>query len=108
MCIPEGGALGIFKLLVDNYHTVYVHTENVLKAKDKGTEEGEEPMEITKTKKLEKDIEEELQDDYSLDLNKHKDLENEEWKYDKIPQFWEGYNVADFVDPDILKVSSFG
>ncbi|XP_050687634.1 GTP-binding protein 4-like [Eriocheir sinensis] len=77
--------------------------ENVLKAKDKGTEEGEEPMELTKTKKLEKDIEEELQDDYSLDLNKHKDLENEEWKYDKIPQFWEGYNVADFVDPDILK-----
>ncbi|KAK8381888.1 hypothetical protein O3P69_015117 [Scylla paramamosain] len=41
--------------------------------------------------------------DYSLDLNKNKNLENDEWKYDKIPQFWEGYNVADFVDPDILK-----
>lgn len=84
--------------------------ESVLKAKEKkklveanaeaGTEE--EPMEVTK-KKLERDIEEELQDDYSLDLNKNKDLENDEWKYDKIPQFWEGYNVADFVDPDILK-----
>lgn len=88
------------------------YPESVLKAKEKkkaaeanaeaGTEE--EPMEVTK-KKLERDIEEELQDDYSLDLNKNKDLENEEWKYDKIPQFWEGYNVADFVDPDILKVS---
>lgn len=84
--------------------------ESVLKTKEKkreaeanaeaGTEE--ELMEVTK-KKLEKDIEEELQDDYSLDLNKNKNLENDEWKYDKIPQFWEGYNVADFVDPDILK-----
>lgn len=62
-------------------------------------------MEVTETKKLEKHVEEELGDDYSLDLNKLKDLENDEWKYDKIPQFWEGYNVADFVDPDILKVS---
>ncbi|KAG7157307.1 GTP-binding protein 4-like [Homarus americanus] len=62
-----------------------------------------EKMEVSEPKKkLERDLEEELMDDYSLDLNKNKDLENEEWKYDKIPQFWEGYNVADFVDPDIM------
>lgn len=84
--------------------------ESVLQAREKKTkkqnegetETEEDPMEVTK-KKLEKDIEAELEDDYSLDLNKNKDLENDEWKYDKIPQFWEGYNVADFVDPDILK-----
>ncbi|KAG0713698.1 Nucleolar GTP-binding protein 1 [Chionoecetes opilio] len=77
--------------------------ENVLKAREKkktGEDEGEgegegedEAMEVTK-KKLERDIEEELQDDYSLDLNKNKDLEDDAWKYDKLPQFWEGYNVA--------------
>ncbi|KAK0543336.1 Nucleolar GTP-binding protein 1 [Tilletia horrida] len=31
------------------------------------------------------------------------DLKNEEWKYDVIPEIWEGKNVADFVDPDILE-----
>ncbi|XP_045601862.1 GTP-binding protein 4 [Procambarus clarkii] len=72
--------------------------ESVLKAKDKEDTEKTKPP-----KKLERHLEEELVDDYSLDLNKHKDLENDEWKYDKIPQFWNGYNVADFVDPDIMK-----
>lgn len=28
-------------------------------------------------------------------------LANDEWKYDAIPEFWEGHNVADFIDPDI-------
>lgn len=70
--------------------------ESVLKHR-KGMQEGH------KSKKLERHIEEELMDDYSLDLNKNKDLENDEWKYDKIPHFWNGYNVADFVDPDVVK-----
>lgn len=73
-------------------------TESVLKSR-------QEKKENLKTqKKLERDLEEELMDDYSLDLNKNKDLENDEWKYDKIPQFWNGFNVADFVDPDIMTV----
>lgn len=55
-------------------------------------------------KRLEKQLEDELGDDYLLDLNKHKDLAVDEWKYDKIPQLWEGHNVADFIDPDILMV----
>jgi nucleolar GTP-binding protein len=28
-------------------------------------------------------------------------LENPEWKYDKVPEFYDGKNVYDFVDPDI-------
>ncbi|XP_042864011.1 nucleolar GTP-binding protein 1-like [Penaeus japonicus] len=55
------------------------------------------------SKKLERHLEEELMDDYSLDLNKNKDLENDEWKYDKIPHIWNGHNIADFIDPDIVK-----
>lgn len=29
-------------------------------------------------------------------------LENEEWKYDMIPEIMDGKNIADFVDKDIL------
>lgn len=60
------------------------------------------------SKRLERHLEEELMDDYSLDLNKNKDLANEEWKYDKIPHFWNGHNIADFIDPDIEKVEARG
>lgn len=28
-------------------------------------------------------------------------LSNDEWKFDVIPEIWEGKNVADFIDPDI-------
>ncbi len=28
-------------------------------------------------------------------------LANDEWKFDVIPELWEGKNVADFIDPDI-------
>lgn len=28
-------------------------------------------------------------------------LADDEWKQDVIPEFWEGHNVADFIDPDI-------
>lgn len=31
------------------------------------------------------------------------DLHNPDEKYDVIPEIWEGKNVADFVDPDILE-----
>lgn len=29
---------------------------------------------------------------------------NEDEKYDKIPEVWEGHNIADYIDPDIMKV----
>ena len=28
-------------------------------------------------------------------------LDNEEWRYDVVPEFFDGKNVQDFVDPDI-------
>lgn len=29
---------------------------------------------------------------------------NSSEKYDKIPEIWEGHNVADYIDPDIMQV----
>jgi NOGCT (NUC087) domain. len=55
-------------------------------------------------RKLERHIEEEMQDDYVLDLKKNYDLPDE-YKYDVIPEFMEGVNIADYIDPDIFKVS---
>jgi nucleolar GTP-binding protein len=61
-------------------------------------------MEVEKrNRKLEKEIEEELGDDYVLDLQKNFLLKNPEEKYDIIPELWEGKNIADYVDPDIMK-----
>ena len=52
-------------------------------------------------RKLERDIELEMDEEYTLDLKKHYDLPDD-IKYDKIPEVWQGHNIADFVDPDIL------
>jgi nucleolar GTP-binding protein len=38
---------------------------------------------------------------YNMDLRKHYLLEDEEWKYDVVPEIFNGKNVADFIDPDI-------
>jgi len=54
-------------------------------------------------RKLEKDIEEELGDDYHLDLKKHYTDIPEEERYDIIPEFWNGHNIADYIDPDIFE-----
>ncbi|KAM3821913.1 GTP-binding protein 4 [Vipera latastei] len=54
-------------------------------------------------KKLEKDLEMEMGDDYILDLKKYWDLMNPSEKYDVIPEIWEGHNIADYIDPDIMK-----
>jgi nucleolar GTP-binding protein len=54
-------------------------------------------------RKLARDIEEENGGAGVYNVN-WKDgylLENDEWKYDKIPEIVEGRNVYDFVDPDI-------
>jgi len=53
-------------------------------------------------RKLEKDIEEELGPDYTLDLTK-KWLINPEYRTDKIPELWNGHNFADFIDPQIIE-----
>ena len=54
-------------------------------------------------RKTEKDLQEENGGAgvYSADVRKNYLLEKDEWKYDKIPEIFDGHNVADFVDPDI-------
>lgn len=32
------------------------------------------------------------------------DIMNSSEKYDKIPEIWQGHNVADYIDPDIMQV----
>jgi len=54
------------------------------------------------TRKLERDIEMEMGDDYTLDLRKTWLLANDDEKYDIAPEIWQGKNVADFIDPDIM------
>lgn len=60
-------------------------------------------MDIDDKPTLEKDIEQEMGDDYILDLRKNWDLTNSDEKYDVLVEFWKGRNVADFIDPDIMK-----
>ena len=59
-------------------------------------------METDQKKKTERDIEMELGDDYILDLKKRYDIEGDQ-KFDNIPEIWNGHNIADFVDPEILE-----
>jgi nucleolar GTP-binding protein len=54
-------------------------------------------------RKLEKDIEEELGDDYTLDLKKHYVTIPEDQRHDIIPEFLEGHNIADYIDPEIFE-----
>lgn len=63
----------------------------------------ESQMEVEKVRrKLERDLELEMGEDYSIDLRKTWDLKNAEEKYDNLPEIWKGHNVADFIDPDIM------
>ncbi|XP_043460977.1 nucleolar GTP-binding protein 1 [Leptopilina heterotoma] len=70
--------------------------ESVLKKKQAAAEKAE------RKRKLEREIEEELGDDYVLDLKKNYDIEGEQ-KFDIIPEMWEGHNIADYIDPDIFE-----
>lgn len=38
---------------------------------------------------------------YNIDLKKNYMLANPEWNHDIIPEFMDGKNIADFIDPDI-------
>lgn len=53
-------------------------------------------------RKLQKDVERELGEDYKFDDRKLYVLPSEE-KYDVIPELINGKNVADFIDPEILE-----
>merc|ERR1711936_853121 len=70
---------------------------------EKSLEEGEEEMETSLPKrKTEREIELEQGDEYIVDLKKNYDLP-EDQKYDVIPETWQGHNIADFIDPDIME-----
>merc|ERR1712183_1111484 len=70
---------------------------------EKKLEEDEEEMETSvPRRKTERELELELGDDYIIDLQKNYDLP-EDQKYDVIPETWQGHNIADFVDPDIME-----
>merc|ERR1712179_242446 len=69
----------------------------------RGLAEDEEEMETSVPKrKTEREIELEMGDDYIVDLQKNYDLP-EDQKYDVIPETWQGHNIADFIDPDIME-----
>lgn len=70
--------------------------ENVLEKREVDTA-------IKEKRKLEKHIEEEMGDDYILDLKKHYVTIPEEERHDIIPEFLEGHNIADYIDPDIFE-----
>ena len=55
-------------------------------------------------RKLAKEIENEMGEDYYMDMRQHWDLRNKDEKHDIIPEIFLGKNVADFIDPDIMKV----
>lgn len=63
-------------------------------------------QEEKRKRKLERDIELEMGDDYVLDLKKsYVDIPEEE-RWDIIPEMWEGHNIADYIDPEIFEVNN--
>jgi nucleolar GTP-binding protein len=67
-----------------------------------GTHKKYDPTDPTR-RQLERDLEEENGGAgvYNIDMKKHYDLLDEDWNHDKVPEFFNGRNVTDFVDPDI-------
>ncbi|BAM39961.1 uncharacterized protein TOT_020000228 [Theileria orientalis strain Shintoku] len=63
----------------------------------------EPPLNVSEKVVTEKDLEEEFGGAgvYSIDLRKKHILENEEWKYDEVPEIYNGRNVVDFAYPGI-------
>ncbi len=66
-----------------------------------GKDEDDE-MVIVGGRKLERDIELEMGDDYIQDVKKHYLLPNPEHKYDVIPEIMDGKNIADYIDQDVM------
>lgn len=65
--------------------------------------EVEPAAEAESQRKLERDVVAEMGDDYFLDLKKNYLLANTEERYDNVPEIFEGRNVADYIDPDIMQ-----
>ncbi|CAH3174575.1 unnamed protein product [Porites lobata] len=54
-------------------------------------------------RKLARDLEIEMGEDYYMDMREHWDLAKGDEKHDILPEIYLGKNVADFIDPDIMK-----
>ena len=55
-------------------------------------------------RKLARDLEIEMGEDYYMDMREHWDLAKGDEKHDILPEIYLGKNVADLIDPDIMKV----
>jgi len=74
------------------------------KAREKAIVKNDDVMEMeVAAVKTERDLEIEMDDEYRLDLQKWWDLRNPDEKQDILPEFWNGHNIADFVDAEINK-----
>lgn len=80
----------------DNKERVTFIPESV-KSQRSGGMDVEQPK-----RKTERDLELEMGRDYKIDLRKTWDLKNSEEKYDVLPEIYNGSNVADFIDADIM------
>jgi nucleolar GTP-binding protein len=40
---------------------------------------------------------------FNFPLQEHFILQNADWKYDEVPEFMDGKNIADYVDKDIMQ-----
>lgn len=40
---------------------------------------------------------------FQADMRENYELENEEWKFDNIPEIMDGMNIADWIDPEIME-----
>ncbi|XP_044004786.1 nucleolar GTP-binding protein 1-like [Aphidius gifuensis] len=94
VCIPDS-VLAKKKIIADKQKKIQQQQQQ------QGGEEEEEENKTTNKRKLEREIEEAEGDDYVLDLKKNYDIEGEQ-KFDNIPEIWEGHNIADYIDPEIL------
>ncbi|CAF4275395.1 unnamed protein product, partial [Didymodactylos carnosus] len=98
--IPEGVLKRLERVTIATTDTIPLAVPTIDDENYRG-ENDEKP--ITRKKKLERDLEVELEDDYHLDLRKTWLLACDEEKYDVLPDVYRGKNVADYVDPDIMK-----
>lgn len=58
---------------------------------------------MVKKRRTLKDVAEELGGAgvFNFPMQEHFMLDKQEWKYDKVPEIWNGVNIRDYVDPEI-------
>ena len=90
---------GSFFIICFKYLFLLPHLQAVLNKRQAMVVEGAQPK-----RKLARDLEIEMGEDYYMDMREHWDLAKGDEKHDILPEIYLGKNVADFIDPDIMKV----